>query len=92
MTVNLKKKLDKILDGHGVAQDLRDLEQWAAIMPVNRCGLGQTAANPVRSTLKNFRHLYQKLIRKDTNFDVNFDMASAVADSCKAAGRVPVLD
>jgi len=91
MTVVLKDKLEKVLSGHGVAQDLADLEAWSSIMPANRCGLGQTAANPIRTSLKNFRHLYVNLIRKDTGFDTGFDLGAAVAASCAAAGRTPNL-
>jgi [NiFe] hydrogenase diaphorase moiety large subunit len=91
MTVLLKAKLEKILNGNGIARDLADLEQWSGIMPANRCGLGQTAANPIRTTLKNFRHLYTDLIRTDTDFASEFDLALAVADSCAVAGRKPNL-
>lgn len=91
MSVLLKQKLQKILSGTGVPADLRDLEQWSSIMPANRCGLGQTAANPIRSTLKNFRHLYVNLIRKDTGFDTGFNLTAAEAQSCAVAGRKPSL-
>ncbi len=43
----MKDRLVKILDGKGVASDITDLEDWAKLPPVSRCGLGQTAANPI---------------------------------------------
>ncbi|MBN1578424.1 MAG: NAD(P)H-dependent oxidoreductase subunit E [Chitinispirillaceae bacterium] len=91
MTVILKNKLEKLLHGKGVAQDLVDLEKWSSIMQANRCGLGQTAANPIRTTLSNFNHLYTVLIRTNDDFVSEFDLKSAVADSCAVAGRKPML-
>lgn len=91
MTVILRKKLDKLLAGKGISRDLDDLEKWSSIMPANRCGLGQTAANPIRTSLSNFRDLYTKLISTDSDFSSDFDIASAVADSCAVAGRKPIL-
>ncbi|MFO8130145.1 MAG: NAD(P)H-dependent oxidoreductase subunit E [Bacteroidales bacterium] len=92
MPTILKNKIAKILTGHGVQQDLEDLQDWGSKMKMaNRCGLGQTAANPVLSTLKNFREKYEGLIRKDVDFDSGFDLASAVVDSCEHVGRTPNL-
>jgi [NiFe] hydrogenase diaphorase moiety large subunit len=91
MTVILKNKMEKILDGKGSKSDLADLEQWSSIMPANRCGLGQTAANPIRTTLVNFKELYTNLITSDDDFVSEFDLAASVADSCAVVGRKPLL-
>jgi [NiFe] hydrogenase diaphorase moiety large subunit len=88
----LAGKLDKILSGHGVARDLDDLESWSKIMLASRCGLGQSAANPITTSLKNFRNLFEDLIRKDTDCDTGFDLSQAVTEYCEATGREPVLD
>jgi [NiFe] hydrogenase diaphorase moiety large subunit len=90
-TVMMRDKLQKILHGHGTGKDIDDLQSWGRIMPVNRCGLGQTAPNPILSTLRNFPHLYGKLTRRETDFDTEFDLAAAVRESCEAAGRIPNL-
>ena len=51
--------LNKITAGEGTLQDLEDLEELAnTIRDSSLCGLGQTAPNPVLSTLKNFREEY----------------------------------
>ncbi len=89
MTQVMNNKLRKILDGKGVAKDLKDLKEWSKVLNASRCGLGQTAANPIVSSLKNFRPLYEQLIQKDTDFDEGFDMKSAVQASCNYVGRVP---
>ena len=51
----------KISDGKAAMEDLAILEQLAgAVKDASLCGLGQTAANPVLSTLKYFRSEYEK--------------------------------
>ena len=87
----LKQKLEKILNGHGVWKDLEDLEKWPAIMKINRCGLGQTAANPVITSLRNFRALYEEKIQKGRSFDEGFDLEKAVEESCEVVGRIPLI-
>ena len=52
--------LTKITEGNGTMQDLCDLEELSAHVKENSlCGLGQTAPNPVISTLKYFRDEYE---------------------------------
>jgi [NiFe] hydrogenase diaphorase moiety large subunit len=87
----LKQKLEKILNGHGVWKDLEELEKWPEMMRINRCGLGQTAANPVITSLRNFRALYEEKIQKGRSFDEGFDLGKAVQESCNAVGRVPLI-
>ncbi len=87
----MQKKLVKILDGYGVESDLDDLQSWAKTTLVSRCGLGQTAANPIVSSLKNFPHLYKELIQEEKEFVSTFDMDAAIAESCKVVGREPVV-
>jgi [NiFe] hydrogenase diaphorase moiety large subunit len=87
----MQKKLVKILDGYGVESDLDDLKSWAKTTLVSRCGLGQTAANPIVSSLKNFPHLYRELIQEDNDFVSTFDMDAAIAESCKVVGREAVV-
>ena len=56
--------LDKITNGNGTMADLQILEDLAyAVKDASMCGLGQTAANPVLSTLRYFRHEYEAHIR-----------------------------
>ncbi len=88
----MKNKLEKILDARGVKKDIDDLVAWGKILKVSRCGLGQTAGNPILTSIKNFRHLYDEKIQKDKDFDSAFDMSLAVKESCIAAGRIPTLN
>lgn len=84
----LKHKLEKILDARGVMQDLKDMEEWGQTLKASRCGLGQTAANPILTSLKNFRHLYEEKIQKSKDFDSGFDLSKAVKEACEVTNRV----
>lgn len=51
--------LTRITEGNGTLEDLDELEEIAAMLKTNSlCALGQTAANPVLSTIKHFRDEY----------------------------------
>jgi NADH-quinone oxidoreductase subunit F len=65
--VGTKKMLDiltAICEGRGKEGDIELLEELAAIIKDSAlCGLGQTAPNPVLSTIRYFRHEYEAHIR-----------------------------
>lgn len=81
--------LNRILEGHGTESDLNEMRRiGAAMKTASRCGLGQTAANPILSTLEKFRPLYDRLIRKQTGGLLpSFDASGALAESVQIAGR-----
>ncbi len=90
-TSQIRQKIQKMLRGKGVSKDIKDLKEWSKLTLVSRCGLGQTAANPVKTSIENFPHLYEALAQKDKDFDSCFDMEAAVADSCRIVNRIPNL-
>ncbi len=58
-TKRLLEILDKIIAGNGELEDLDRMEELANyIKSASLCGLGQTAPNPVLSTLRYFRDEY----------------------------------
>ena len=58
-TKRLLELLNKITDGKGTMEDLARIEELADFIKSNSlCGLGQTAPNPVLSTLRYFRDEY----------------------------------
>ena len=58
-TKRMLELLDKICEGNGSLDDIDELENLAhTIKDSALCGLGQTAPNPVLSTLANFRDEY----------------------------------
>ncbi|MBQ4602294.1 MAG: 4Fe-4S binding protein, partial [Clostridia bacterium] len=59
-TRRLLEILDKIIAGNGTLEDIDKLEELCYyIKSASLCGLGQTAPNPVLSTLKYFRHEHE---------------------------------
>ena len=58
-TKRLLELLEKITDGRGTLEDLDKMEELCYYIKDNAlCGLGQTAPNPVLSTLRYFRDEY----------------------------------
>ena len=56
--------LKKISEGRGTEQDIADMKQICdAMNKASLCGLGQTASNPVRSTLQYFMDEYMEHIK-----------------------------
>ncbi|MBR3539482.1 MAG: NADH-quinone oxidoreductase subunit NuoF, partial [Eubacterium sp.] len=63
-TKRMLEILTRITEGRGTMKDLEQLEELAKTVKTNSlCALGQTAANPVTSTLKHFRDEYIAHIR-----------------------------
>jgi len=90
LTVILRNKLQKIIDGKGIAADIDELVQWGKHMKnANRCGLGQTAANPVLTSIENFRSEYEAKIDKGVDFETKFDLDAAIQESSRVVGRFP---
>ncbi len=59
--------LEKITDGKGRLADICQLEKLAKLVKkASLCGLGQTAPNPVLSTLENFKDEYIKHVENKT--------------------------
>ena len=59
-TRRLLEMLNKITEGNGTLEDLDKMEELCHYIMNNAlCGLGQTAPNPVLSTLKYFRDEYE---------------------------------
>ncbi|MDR1910206.1 MAG: NADH-quinone oxidoreductase subunit NuoF [Spirochaetaceae bacterium] len=63
-TTQILSILEKIARGNGEESDLEKLEAISkAMSKASLCALGQTAPNPVLSTIKNFREEYLEHIR-----------------------------
>jgi NADH:ubiquinone oxidoreductase subunit F (NADH-binding) len=62
-TVQIRALLDKLIQGQGEDGDLERLEVICKMVSsTSLCGLGQSAPNPVLSTLRFFREEYEALI------------------------------
>ena len=63
-TVQIGKLLEKMIAGNGTNEDIEKLESLCKVVQTTSlCGLGQSAPNPVLSTLKYFRDEYETLIQ-----------------------------
>ena len=87
LTAIARDVLKKIIDGKGVQKDLDNLIAWGNIMKANRCGLGQTAMNPILSSIKNFPELYEEKIKKKKDYVSNFNINDALKESLELTGR-----
>jgi bidirectional [NiFe] hydrogenase diaphorase subunit len=66
-TTQMHGMLERISEGEGHASDLDVLARLGTMVKATAlCGLGQTAPNPVISTMKYFRHEYEKHITDKT--------------------------
>jgi len=83
----LKNQLDKIVEGHGSAGDVVALEELCRLIKKDsHCGLGQTAANPILSTLERYPDLYHSKL-KLISYEPGFDLDGALETARRMANR-----
>ena len=83
-TQRMHEILEDITEGRGTLDDLILLEELAVVVKdTSMCGLGQSAANPVLSTLNYFRHEYERHI-VDKRCDA-FVCSALVGAPCQTA-------
>ncbi|BBL73276.1 NAD(P)H-dependent oxidoreductase subunit E [Methylomagnum ishizawai] len=86
-TALLRNIHDKICAGHGTPYDLAELADLGKIIKgASHCGLGQTAANPILTTLERYPGLYEARL-KETVFQPGFDLDGALEVSRRLTGR-----
>ena len=87
-TVRMLEILNKITEGNGELEDLDKLEELANyIKSASLCGLGQTAPNPVLSTLRFFRDEYvAHIVDKKCPAGVCKSLLQYVIDADKCKG------
>lgn len=88
-TMRLKEILDKICSGKGTMEDIERLENLASYITDNSlCNLGQTAPNPVISTLRYFKDEYiAHVVDKKCPTGVCKDLLQYfITDKCIACG------
>jgi [NiFe] hydrogenase diaphorase moiety large subunit len=85
----LLERLRRFLAGTADSADIDYLEKTGKTMKTaSRCGLGQTAANPVLSTIQSFRQEYERRLKPNgAVFLSSFDPRKAVVTAEGIAGR-----
>jgi len=89
--IGLKQMLDimgRITSGNGIEGDIEELLRLGeAIKQLSLCGLGQTAPNPVLSTIQYFRNEYEAHIKsKSCSTSVCLDLMHFIIDKNKCIG------
>ncbi|MCG3138263.1 MAG: NAD-reducing hydrogenase HoxS subunit alpha [Phycisphaerae bacterium] len=89
----LLERLEQIIEGRGEPADLDYLQQLGqSIKALSRCGLGQTSPNPVLSTLKNFKPVYEQLVKVNPQgFRSSFDINRALEEASRITERRSVI-
>ncbi|MBR3974164.1 MAG: NADH-quinone oxidoreductase subunit NuoF [Oscillospiraceae bacterium] len=94
-TKRMLEILERIVEGKGVDGDIEKLEELAnTIKATALCGLGQTAPNPVLSTLKYYRdeyeaHIYEKRCPAgQCKALLNYKIDPVKCKGCTACARV----
>jgi [NiFe] hydrogenase diaphorase moiety large subunit len=83
----LRKQLDKIYDGRGSAGDVAALDEICRLVKTySHCGLGQTAANPILTTLARYPEVYQSRL-KQISYEPGFDLDAELETARRLANR-----
>lgn len=93
-TKRMLEILEKITNGEGEMKHLEELEELASsVKDASMCGLGQTAPNPVLTTLKYFRDEYiahienKKCPAKQCKALITYDILAENCTGCGACAR-----
>ncbi len=94
-TQQLREILTRITSGHGKDGDIELLEELSSVVKdTSLCGLGQTAPNPILSTIHHFRkeyeaHVYEKKCPAGVcKALIKFSVIQDKCNGCTACGRV----
>jgi NADH-quinone oxidoreductase subunit F len=94
-TKRMLEILTRITEGEGEEKDIAELEELAAKVKVSSlCGLGQTAPNPVLTTLRYFRSEYDDHIRnkrcaaKKCKALIRYDVVAESCTGCMLCAKV----
>ena len=88
-TTLLHQGMQAIVAGRATLADVAATEALAGtVARMSRCGLGQTAPNPILSTMRSFPQLYEARLRPGS-FSPRLDLAGALRDAAAIRGQDP---
>jgi [NiFe] hydrogenase diaphorase moiety large subunit len=89
-TTLLKQGMEKVVAGRATLADLASTEALAnTVVRMSRCGLGQTAPNPILTTMRSFPELYEAKLAT-TAFEPLVTLDVALREAIEVQGRDPV--
>ena len=84
--------MEKIVAGRATLGDIAAIEALAqTVARMSRCGLGQTAPNPILTTLQNFPELYEARL-SPAAFEPLVTLHDALREAVEVQGREPVSE
>jgi [NiFe] hydrogenase diaphorase moiety large subunit len=88
-TTLLKQGMEKIVAGRATLEDIAATEALAkTVERMSRCGLGQTAPNPILSTMRSFPELYEARLASSP-FTPLVTLHEALREAIEIQGREP---
>lgn len=91
-TTLLKQGMEKVVAGRATLTDLAEMEALGkTVERMSRCGLGQTAPNPILTTMRNFPELYEARLAP-TPFTPLVTLHDALREAVTIQGREPVAE
>ena len=91
-TTLLREGMEKIVAGRATLADIKATETLAnTVVRMSRCGLGQSAPNPILTTMRSFPELYEARMQPGA-FVPRVTLQGALADAVQAQGREPVAE
>jgi len=89
-TTLLKQGMEKIIHGRASLADVSATEALAnTVARMSRCGLGQTAPNPILTTMRNFPEAYEARVVPES-FSPLTALDDALREAIEVQGREPV--
>jgi len=86
----LKQGMAKIVAGRATLADIAATESLAdTVVRTSRCGLGQTAPNPILTTMRSFPELYEARLAS-VPFEPLVTLHDALREAVEIQGREPV--
>jgi [NiFe] hydrogenase diaphorase moiety large subunit len=91
-TTLLKQGMEKVVAGRATLADIAEMESLGnTVMRMSRCGLGQTAPNPILTTMRNFPELYEARLAA-APFTPRVTLHDALRDAVAVQGREPATE
>jgi len=91
-TTLLKQCMEKIVAGRATLADLASTEALAStVSRMSRCGLGQTAPNPILTTMRSFPELYEARLAA-ASFEPLVTLEESLRQAVEIQGRQPVRE